>query len=319
MNKYSKAISAKNVFFLGILHRYKSKWTQFQHLPEVKSPAQSDRLLLFSTVRSRPIRIIANDRQWKHPTDMTENSRSKKKHKNPQNHQQNELPFSCPLIHSQKKKRTTISILSQWSGKRCLSPFLFRLFFFCSFSLTFPQPLSLFSQRRPAATHDRWIYYILSLVSLGFSLSHLMLLFYFYFFFVVFPQTVTVFILSLFWAKGARFHVESSSFSFFFCVSFWKAQHSPWCWGKTVICYVLWIFFTLGRNVPAQFLFCCKVMFAAAGITIKQFSTCQSPVRGWLHDEMSVCVCEGGKFWRIIMLRVSCAKTDGWMVYVVVV
>lgn len=119
---------------------------------------------------------------------MTENSRSKKKHKNPQNHQQNELPFSCPLIHSQKKKRTTISILSQWSGKRCLSPFLFRLFFFCSFSLTFPQPLSLFSQRRPAATHDRWIYYILSLVSLGFSLSHLMLLFYFYFFFCRFSS-----------------------------------------------------------------------------------------------------------------------------------
>lgn len=251
---------------------------------------------------------------------MTENSRSKKKHKNPQNHQQNELPFSCPLIHSQKKKRTTISILSQWSGKRCLSPFLFRLFFFCSFSLTFPQPLSLFSQRRPAATHDRWIYYILSLVSLGFSLSHLMLLFYLFFFrfssncYGFYPFTLL----------GERCPFSRGKFFFFvffFCVSFWKAQHSPWCWGKTVICYVLWIFFTLGRNVPAQFLFCCKVMFAAAGITIKQFSTCQSPVRGWLHDEMSVCVCvcEGGKFWRIIMLRVSCAKTDGWMVYVVVV
>lgn len=56
--------------------------------------------------------------------------------------------MSCLLVaHSfthRKKKRTTISVLSQWSGKRCLSPFLFRRFFFCFFSLTFPQPLSLF-------------------------------------------------------------------------------------------------------------------------------------------------------------------------------
>lgn len=205
--------------------------------------------------------------------------------------------MSCLLVahsftHRKKRGRRSVSLVSEVGNdvfhRFCFGSFFFLLLFTHFSAATFP----FFSTATSRNSRSLNLLYFISCFTrlLTFTLDA-SLLFIFFSFFLKLLRFLS------FYSFGRKVPVFTWKVLLFrfFCDSFCKAQHSPWCWGKTVICYVLWIFFTLGRNVPAQFLFCCKVMFAAAGITIKQFSTCQSPVRGWLHDEMSVCVCVRGK------------------------